>query len=503
MTVIPLHGDEIPAATPEQAELEADWPLWLATLYPAYCREPFADYHCEFWDWLWAVRPGLRPRPQVNVWPRGAAKSTNAELGVVALGARRRRKYGLYVCRVQEQADDHVGNVAGMLESSAIAEFYPLMADRMVGKYGASRGWRRNRLRTASGFTLDGMGLDSAARGAKLDEQRPDFIILDDIDGELDSTPTVEKLIRVITRRLLPAGSSDAAVLAVQNLIHPESVFSRLVDGRADFLADRVVNGPVPAVEGLEYEQLGDGFVITAGRATWAGMDMRRCQEIVNDIGITAFLGECQHDVEAPPGGMFDHLIWSRIDADKVPNLVRVVVWVDPAVTNKDDSDAQGIQADGLGVDGKVYRLYSYEHRSSPLDTLTRAVRKAIELKADEIGVETDQGGDTWESVYREAVRVVAAEDNYRGNFPTFRSAKAGEGHGPKTHRAGKMLAYYERGRFVHVRGTHQVLERALRRFPKTKPFDLADAAYWSSFSLLGDPAGPMNYRDERMAGRR
>jgi hypothetical protein len=43
------------------------------------------------------------------------------------------------------------------------------------------------------------------------------------------------------------------------------------------------------------------------------------------------------------------------------------------------------------------------------------------------------------------------------------------------------MLADYERpGRIIHVRGTHEILERALRRFPRTKPFDLVDGAYWS-----------------------
>jgi len=43
-----------------------------------------------------------------------------------------------------------------------------------------------------------------------------------------------------------------------------------------------------------------------------------------------------------------------------------------------------------------------------------------------------------------------------------------------------RMLADYERGNVIHVRGTHRALERALKRFPLTKPFDLVDAAYWS-----------------------
>jgi hypothetical protein len=105
--------------------------------------------------------------------------------------------------------------------------------------------------------------------------------------------------------------------------------------------------------------------------------------------------------------------------------------------------------------------------------------------------VETDQGGDTWRSVYREAVQELEREGRIaKGAAPLSRHDKAGAGHGPKVHRAGQMLAYYERGGFVHVLGTHAVLERALRRFPKTKPFDLTDAAFWSWRDLVPPGGG-------------
>lgn len=462
-----------------QAELEADPLLWVATMFPAYCTEPFGDHHAEFWDWVWAIRAGARPSPYIGVWGRGQAKSTNAEMAVTALGARRVRTYGLYVCEAQEQADDHVANIGGMLESRQMEAFYPDMASRAVGKYGNSRGWRRNRLHTRSNLIVDAIGLDTAARGVKVDEQRPDFIIIDDIDGELDTPAATSKKVKALTRKLLPAGASDLAVLAIQNLIHPNSIFSQMVDGRADYLADRIVSGPIPAVTNLETVQRDGRYVLVGGRATWAGMDLTRCQEIIDDVGLTAFLAEYQHDVEPPPGGMFDHLDFVHADITEIPELVRTTVWVDPAVTDTDDSDSMGIQADGIGVDGKIYRLWSWEQRTTPVDALRRAITKAIEIGSGSVGVETDQGGDTWQSVYREACDAVVA-DGHDGTLPHFRWEKAGAGYGPKAHRASKMLAGYETGRIVHVYGTHETLERALRRFPKTKPYDLVDAAFWA-----------------------
>ncbi|MGB4802126.1 MAG: hypothetical protein WBV59_05700 [Anaerolineae bacterium] len=453
-----------------------EWRTWLTTLFQGYVRQGFAPRHVDFWEWVWALEAGKRPAPFVAIWPRGGGKSTSAELAVVVMAARRARRYGLYVCETQDQADDHVQNVASLLESRQVELYYPRLAERAVSKYGSAKGWRRNRLRTASGFTVDAIGLDSAARGAKVDEHRPGFMILDDLDGELDSVPTVEKKITTLTKKLLPAGATDLAVLAVQNLVHGQSIFARLGDGRADFLADRTVSGPHPAIEGLTYEQRDGRYVITGGTATWAGQDLGRCQAIIADTGLTAFLSESQHEVTMQAGGMFSHLEFRHCVWDQVPDLVRVVVWVDPAVTSTDDSDSQGIQADGLAPDGTIYRLWSWEQRTTPQDSLQRAIRKAVELGARAVGVETDQGGDTWQSVYREAVLALKLPKTP----PGFRSVKAGAGYGPKVHRAGQMLADYEQGRIVHVTGTHQVLERALFRFPKVKPFDLVDAAFWS-----------------------
>jgi hypothetical protein len=444
----------------------------------------FASHHEEFWRWVWCVQAGERPHPFVAIWPRGGAKSTSAELATVALGARHQRHYALYICQTQEQADDHVGNIAALLEADAVAHHYPALADRAIGKHGNVKGWRRNRLRTAQGYTVDALGLDTAARGVKLEAQRPDLLVFDDLDGEHDTPATTEKKIATITKKLLPAGSADAAILAIQNLVLPDGIFAQLADGRADWLSDRITSGPHPALCDLAYEQRNSKTVLITGTPTWEGQSLAACQEMVNSMGISAFLSECQHDVRAPAGGMFDHLSFRHCVYADVPDLVRVAVWCDPAVTSTDQSDANGIQTDGIAEDGTLYRLWSWEQRSTPENTIKTALLKAVELGADHIGIETDQGGDTWRSVVVVAWQSLVDGDEYPHitddtERPRFRSATAGS-IGPKAHRAAQMLAAYERGEIVHVLGTHATLEAALNRFPKTKPYDLVDAAFWS-----------------------
>ena len=471
----------------------ADWLPWLSALFPTYTGAPFADRHRELWEWGWAIESGTRPHPFVAIWPRGGAKSTSAELLTVAIGARQQRRYAWYICETQDQADKHIDTIASMLESKQVESYYPEMATRKVGKYGNSRGWRRNRLRTEH-FTIDGMGLDSASRGAKVEDARPDFMIFDDVDGKLDSPATTEKKIATITTSLLPAGSNDLAVLAIQNLIIPDGIFSQMADGRAEFLNDRIVSGPYPAVEGLAVEQTDNGYVITGGAATWEGQPIEVCQKQIRDWGLSAFRAEAQHEVDAPPGGMFDHLEYRHCKWADVPwdSIVRSAVWVDPAVTATDNSDAMGIQADALAADGTIYRLWSWEAITTPEDALRRAILKAVEVGSLTVGVETDQGGDTWKSVYNQVIQQIRAERlvDVSKPLPQFRSDKAGAGHGPKVHRASQMLVDYEQGGFVHVIGTHETLERALRRFPKTKPFDLTDAAYWSWYDLRKSGTG-------------
>lgn len=459
---------------------------WLTRLYASYVTAPMAQRHTELWQWVDALQPGARPRPLVAIWPRGGAKSTSAELACVRVGYRRARSYVWYVSSTQDKADKHVESIGALLESTTLERADPGLASRRLGKYGYSKGWRRSRLRTASGLTVDALGLDTGARGAKVEEQRPDLIIIDDVDERHDSPATTKKKIEMITSTVLPAGAPDLAVLFIQNVIHPDSIAARLVDGRADFLADRVISGPYPAIDGLTYEQGADGkYYITAGVPTWAGQSIEVCQGQIHTWGLTAFLQESQHQVEVS-GGIWDHIEFRHCAPDQVPDLVRAVVWCDPAVTDTDESCANGIVCDGIAADGTIYRLFAWEAVDSPAGVLRRAIQIALDYRAEHVGVETNQGGDLWKGAYKTVLETMQGETRKRGvRWPRFREAKAGAGTGGKIERNQRMLVDYEKGMIVHVTGSTDVLERALKRFPG-EPLDLADAAYWGWSDLRG-----------------
>lgn len=280
-----------------------DWEQRLKATFPKYVVHPFADRHRQFWAHVNAVELDGAPRPFVGVWPRGGGKSTGAELAVADLGCRDRRRYFLYVRETQPQADQSVQNIAALLESKAVETYYPHHAQRAVGKYGNSKGWKRTRLTTAGGLVVDAIGLDTATRGLKHEEQRPDCIVFDDIDGKFDSPATTQKKEDTITHSILPAGAPNVMVLFIQNLITANGICSRLTDGRADYLALRQVSGPFPAVVGLKTDWETDPLtkirraVIVKGKPSWAGQPISACQHLMDQIGRAAFLKECQHKV--------------------------------------------------------------------------------------------------------------------------------------------------------------------------------------------------------------
>jgi len=296
---------------------------WLRTLFPAYVAHSFAQRHIDLWAWAWAVQPGRDVDPFVGCWGRGGAKSTSAELVTVRWGAAKTRRYGLYLCDTQDQADDHVSTIASLMESAALARHYPHLGERMLGKYGQSKGWRRNRLRCSDGYTIDALGMDSARRGAKLDEVRPDFLIIDDIDDGEDSPPVTAKKARLLTRKILPALTSDAAILFIQNKVHDDSLMAQVLDGRADFLGGAQISGPFAAIDNLEYVGSGTTARIVAGRATWDGQSLAACQAFIRKWGLDAFLAECQHQSVARAGRFLSSIgLWDACQQE-IPPLDR------------------------------------------------------------------------------------------------------------------------------------------------------------------------------------
>jgi predicted phage terminase large subunit-like protein len=357
----------VDATEAERARIAAigdlSYPEFLNAFFGHVASKELAERHHRLWRWFSALRKEKRPKPRIDPWPRGSGKSTTAELGCAFVGCRLTRRFVLFVSATQDQADQRVTAVASLFETLGIG--------RAVGRYGNSRGWRGNRLRTAHGFNVAAFGLDKAVRGIKLDQFRPDLIVFDDIDNRHDSPKTVRKKVESITTNILPAGSSDCAILFLQNLIHEGGVVCQLYDGRAKFLLDREVIELEPAVTGLETkivpnEAGANVHRIVAGTATWPeGQSIETCEKQINDWSLEAFLREAQHEVKGTGGYIFNRDAFQYVDHTQLPRFVRLVRAWDLAATQGGGDYTVGVLM-GITPNGRIYILDVKRYQFSP-----------------------------------------------------------------------------------------------------------------------------------------
>lgn len=144
------------------------------------------------------------------------------------------------------------------------------------------------------------------------------------------------------------------------------------------------------------------------------------------------YFGEFSADVEAA--------LWRREwirRVQELPQLVRVVVAIDPAVSNEIGSDETGIICAALGTDGNGYILADDSGKYRPEEWARRAISLARQFKADRILAEVNQGGDMVEATLRAQA----------SNVP-FRKITATRG---KVLRAEPISALYERGKIFHA----------------------------------------------------
>lgn len=136
---------------------------------------------------------------------------------------------------------------------------------------------------------------------------------------------------------------------------------------------------------------------------------------------------------------------------DEHPELVRIVVAIDPAVTSSENSDETGIIVVGLGDDGRIYVLEDISGKYKPRAWARLALRAYHRHKADCIVGETNQGGDL-------------VETNLRAEADEFFKYKSIHAKRGKYLRAEPIAAYYEKGMVSHV-GIMRQLEKQMLNF--------------------------------------
>lgn len=160
------------------------------------------------------------------------------------------------------------------------------------------------------------------------------------------------------------------------------------------------------------------------------------------------------------------------VRVDHVPDLVRVVTAIDPAVTSGEDADETGIVTVGQDHDGDLWVLADDTTKATPEGWASVAIGAMDRHGSDRIVAEVNNGGDLVESVLRAVDRTVP-----------YRKVTASRG---KRVRAEPVAAMYEQGRVHHVRGLEELEAQMCSWTPdggQGSP-DRLDALVWACTEL-------------------
>ena len=171
--------------------------------------------------------------------------------------------------------------------------------------------------------------------------------------------------------------------------------------------------------------------------------------------------------------------LWSRsglaqveIEADKVPDLNRIVVSIDPAITSNKESDMTGIVVAGVDVNGIAYVLADHTGRYTPQQWAARAVSLFEEYQADRIVAERNQGGDMVRHTLQTECETVP-----------IKLVHASRG---KMARAEPVSALYEQNKVRHVKGLNDLEDQMVTWEPlgSIGSPDRLDALVWAITDL-------------------
>jgi phage terminase large subunit-like protein len=343
-----------------------------------------------------------------------------------------------------------------------------------------------DRIWQANDFVFDANGIDTNSLGKKAGTQRPDLIILDDIEkGEKNySEYQAGRQMNTVFDDIAPM-NMRARMVFVGTTTMPNSVmdqFRKYAEGddspELNWIDEQHVSVHYfPAILTNE-----DGSERSVWPEKWS------LEWLTSQRHTRTFAKNFMNK----PVSM-DGQFWAdddiRLD-NELEDFGNTLLSVDPAVTKNKVSDYTGLSvlSRGESADGKnrIYVRHAEQFKGSPEALAAKVAQLCETFDVGVLYVETNQGGDLWKSVFKD----VPAK--YRSKHQKL----------SKEVRAGKALNFYQQDKIRHV-AHFPVLEEQMYAFPKVKHDDVLDSVVSGVLYFLDNKATPararqLNYMEAR-----
>lgn len=197
--------------------------------------------------------------------------------------------------------------------------------------------------------------------------------------------------------------------------------------------------------------------------------------DLASDMSSLAYRMEIMaEDIDEAPGALWKRSTIDKYRVEKAPELVRIVVGVDPSGSDKTTSDEAGIIVAGIDVKGEGYVLEDLTGLFTPNQWAFKAIGAYLKWDADRIVGEVNYGGDMVETIIRNLSPDVS-----------YKSVTASHG---KYLRAEPIAALYERGKVHHVGRYDKLEDEMCLWLPGDKSPNRMDALVWCFTELMAKP---------------
>jgi hypothetical protein len=422
------------------------------------------------------IHPPTSPKQNRDAWiaPRESGKSTWIFLILPLWAAAHNHvKFIAAFSDAASQAETHLITFKNELDTNEYLQIdYPeLCKPKIVSTTGralANNSWR---IVQSNDFIFDANGIDTNSLGKKVFGQRPDLIILDDIEkGEKNySEYQAGQQLNTVFDDIAPM-NIYARMVFVGTTTMPNSImdqfrkFSEFPDDpELQWIKDQNVKAHYyPAIMQNE-----DGTERSVWEEKWS-LEWLKSQRHLRDFA--------KNYMNRPIN--VDGTFWANEDItiEDLKDYGNTIISVDPAVTKNKVSDYTGIAVLSRGIDdlgnSVIYVREAQQVKLSPSD-LSDKVRDLAEIyDAGLLYVETNQGGDLWQDVFKEI------PIKYRSKHQKL----------SKQIRAGKALNYYQQGKVRHS-AHFPALEEQMWSFPKVSHDDVLDAVVTGVLYFLDNKA--------------
>lgn len=449
-------------------------PLLFAVLYTPHLirdddgRISFADLHLDLCRYArsWLRRTGPRQARDAFVAPRESGKSSWLfKILPLWAAAHGHVEFIAAFSSSAMQAEKHLAGFKNELDNNRLLRTdYPDLCAPARRPGGGNVADTQSMLHSRSGFSFSARGLDAEVLGlVDPKNRRPQLIVLDDVEPDESNYSTYQARKRLITicDTILPMNERSKVVL-VGTVTMPGSIVHQLVktvtttEDVPEWIRDEKFR--VHYFEPIVKTQ--DGRERSIWPAKWP-VDYLKSIEHTRSYKKN-FLNQpvrMDGDYWTP-----DDFVYGDVEA------TRVLLQIDPAVTDKKTSDFTGLaviayQPAGKRPDGtrRAARcaVRHVEAVKLPPAKLRAKVLQLLE-RFPEVGavrIEVNQGGDTWRSILHDLpVRLLVHNES-----------------APKPVRAAGLLNHYQRHRVVHAQRFPE-LEDQMTSYPDVLHDDMIDA---------------------------